>query len=242
MRLFLSLGLFQGTERGGGNGGVVERDTNATSGLRFLVAFAGKDDHIAALRAAQDVRDGFGAVEYDFGTAAGFAHALQGFARDGVGIFAARVIASDNDDVRSERGGAAHLRPLAAVAVAAAAEQGEDARGAGEFAGESEDVGERVVRMRIVDEDGEVECVGNGFEAAGDRREFGRGGDDAVEIEATGECGRNGRDQVVNVDAADEARLDYGASPNGLCRAKRVPSAVSCRLVAKKSAVGSCRL
>ena len=85
---------------------------------------------------------------------------------DGAGILLAGVVGGQDHMVGQRRGGRAHARPLAAVAVAAAAEH--DAQPAGrDFAEGGQHVPQRVLRVGVIDEDLEPAARRDFLEAAG---------------------------------------------------------------------------
>ena len=73
-------------------------------------------------------------------------------AADRGGVLAARIVVGDDDDVGELLGDRAHLRPLAGIAVAAAAEHHDELAGA-MGAQRGERVLERVGRVRVIDDD-----------------------------------------------------------------------------------------
>ena len=101
-------------------------------------------------------------------------------ARMASGIFGAGIVAGGDDEIAAFARGLAHLGALGAVAVAAAAEEGDDARAGccGDLAGERGQVAQRVVGVGVVDDDGEglagidgLEAAGNGLERGTRRRD-----------------------------------------------------------------------
>ena len=86
--------------------------------LALLVTLAGDDEDIAFGQQAGGMGDGFAAVgDLDRSRRGG-----ENGGADGGRVFGARIVISDNGDIREASGDLAHLRPLAAIAVAAAAE------------------------------------------------------------------------------------------------------------------------
>src|SRR5882762_2177948 len=92
-------------ERRPGYGTVVEGEDLGTDDLICLVALAGNDDHVAGPGPGEGARYAGG----DLGD-------------DGLRPLAARVVRGDPHAIAQPRGDAAHERPLAAVAIPAAAE------------------------------------------------------------------------------------------------------------------------
>src|SRR5438477_590716 len=91
--------------------------------LVVLVPLAGDQDEVARAREAEREGDGRAPVRLD--QVAGHArgtHPLLDVGEDAERVLGARVVGGEDDDVAPPRGGLAHERPLAAVAVAAAAE------------------------------------------------------------------------------------------------------------------------
>src|ERR1035441_7459815 len=94
----------------------------------------------------------------------------QRVVHDGQRIFGARVVAGEDDEVAGFGGCLAHEGTLGAVAVAAAAEEGDDALWV-EPASHGNDVAQRVVGVRVIHHDDEglafidaLETPGNGLE------------------------------------------------------------------------------
>ncbi len=105
---------------------------------------------------------------------------------DGGGIFGAGIVAGGDDEIAALARGLAHFRALGAVAVAAAAEERDDARAGcgGHLAGERGQVAQRVVGVRVVDDDGEGLARVDGLKAAGNGLEVRDGGDEMGERNA----------------------------------------------------------
>ena len=87
------------------------------------MALAGDQHHVRWLGRLQGQGDGAGAVRLGARLAAG-RQTAQHVGHDGLRVFAARVVAGDEHFIGQPRGGRAHQRALAFVAVAAAAEHG----------------------------------------------------------------------------------------------------------------------
>ena len=101
--------------------------------------------------------NGRGAIGLDgVADAGGFERGFN-LGKDGARIFGARIVAGGNHEVASLARGVAHLGALGAVAIAAAAEERDDAA-AGlrrQLAGQGDQVAQRVVGVRVVHNDGE---------------------------------------------------------------------------------------
>ena len=138
---------------------------DAVDFLVVLVAFACDEDDVAWLCVGDGVSNGFTAV-WDGKAVCAFGDAWQDVLNDGVGGFCALVVAGDDDKVRQLRCGGSHLGAFGAVAVAAAAKQGDEAI-VRQLLQAAEGVAQRVVRVGLIDIDGKaVFWHGNGLHAA----------------------------------------------------------------------------
>ena len=106
-------------ERRGGLGDVVERMDHAADDLALLVALAGHHQHVAV---AQHGRRRRGSPRGGRRSPAGPGAPARISARMAAGSSRARIVVGDDGDVGQAGGDRAHQRPLAAVAVAAGAE------------------------------------------------------------------------------------------------------------------------
>ncbi len=134
-------------------------------------------------------------------------------ARMARGIFGAGIVAGGDDEIAAFARGLAHLGALGAVAVAAAAEERDDARAAtcgGHLAGEGGQIAQGVVGVGVVHDHGEGLAGVDGLEAAGNGLERGNGGDEMRERNAARVGGGEGGEQVEDVDFAGETRGDAG--------------------------------
>ncbi len=108
------------------------------------------------------------------------------------------------DEVAAFAGGLTHFGALGAVAVAAAAEDGDDAATGvrGELAGERDEIAKRVVGVGVVDDDGEgLACI-HELEAAGDGLQIWNGFDEVVEWDATGVGRGESGEEIEDIDLA----------------------------------------
>ena len=104
---------------------------------------------------------------------------------DRVGVLRARVVGGDDRDIGEPRGDLAHQRALAAVAVAAGAEDAEDAPAAvDQLARGAQDVLERVGGVGVVDEHREVLTLLDGLEAPRHPHAARERGEERVEVAA----------------------------------------------------------
>ncbi len=166
------------------------------------------------------------------------------FGEDRARIFGARIVAGGDDEVASLARGVAHLGALGAVAIAAAAEERDDAAAGfrGQLARESDEVAQRVVGVRVVDDHGKGLARIDGLKAAGDGCETRDGFDEMIEGNAAGMRGGERGEQVEDVDLAGEARCDLGRAGgsfelnNGAAGRERVRRGAQ---VAEADAVGA---
>src|SRR5205823_10624192 len=70
-------------------------------------------------------------------------------------VLAARVIRGDDDHIAQASGYGAHQRALGAIAVASGAEHGDDPSSR-EWPRCLEQIAQRIVRMRVIDDDGDL--------------------------------------------------------------------------------------
>ena len=84
-------------------------------------------------------------------------------------ILAARIVRGEDDEIASFSCSAAHERALGFVAVASAAEEGDDfSTGDGyKFASQSGEIAEGIVGVGVIDYDGEVLAGVDGLETSG---------------------------------------------------------------------------
>src|SRR5581483_845595 len=131
---------------------VVEMDRLAPDDLIILVALAGDEHDVPRLRLRDRERNRLGSVQrYLIILTLRRLDAGLDLVGDGGGILAAGIVARDDHVVAEFAGGSAHRTALGAVAVAAAAEYGQDAP-VGQLPERREDVDERAVGVCVIDE------------------------------------------------------------------------------------------
>src|SRR6185312_7563027 len=123
-------------------------------------------------------------------------------------IFRARIVAGEDDDVAELAGGLAHQWALGAVAVAAGAEEGDDAAGFEGTRG-GDGVAEGVVRVGVIDDDVEGLASVDALEAAGDAGAGGACLDDDFGWKLVRHRGAAGTEDVEDVEAAGERRKNF---------------------------------
>ena len=123
-------------------------------------------------------------------------------------VLAARIVGGEDDEIAAAPGGFAHQRALGAIAIAAAAEDGDHlaAAAGNEFAGKRGEIAQRVVGVGVIHHHGEGLAGVHALEASGHAGQplnpAGNGFRRAVARER-----RSGRgEDVVDVDAPDERR------------------------------------
>src|SRR5882672_12060285 len=159
-------------ERRPGYGTVVEGEDLGTDDLICLVAFAGDDDYVAGPGPGEGAADcGLpvgNCLMPVHGQAARYAGGDLG--DDGFRPLAARVVRGDPHAIAQPRGDAAHERPLAAVAIPAAAEDHAQASvSSHELARGLERALEGVGSVRVVDHEQEWLARLDPLEAPGHR-------------------------------------------------------------------------
>ena len=100
---------------------------------------------------------------------------------------------SEHDDVAHAARGLAHQRTLAAIAVAAAAEQRDDAAGGMQLARRGQQVAQRVVGVRVIHDHQERLAQVDALEAAGHGAEFANARLDDFARKAQSDCPRQWR-------------------------------------------------
>ncbi len=157
-------------ELAGSDLAIVEVDRLGAEDLVGLVSLAGDDHHIARPGERQRERDRGTAVGFDEDVVATLpGHALDDLGDDRLRVFAARIVGGRYRQVGEVGGDRAHERPLAAVAVAAAAEHAQQPAGGHRPHG-AQDARQRIGCVRVVDEHGERLPAADGFEPAGHDR------------------------------------------------------------------------
>ena len=133
--------------------------------LASLMALAGDDEHVARAQLC-DAGAIAAARSRDFGDlrpAPGVLRARQDCGADRGGLLAARIVVGDDDEIGAARGDFAHQRPLALVAVAAAAED-DDQPALGQRTQRREDLFQRVGLVGVIDEDRRAVAGADEFE------------------------------------------------------------------------------
>src|SRR3954447_25753918 len=193
------------TERLAGDGDVVEGDL-APAGelLALLVALARDDEHVAGPGHVDRLLDRRAAVGLHLDPAAA---SLEDLPDDGLRGIVAGVVGGDDRDVGALAGDRAHERALGAVAVAAGAEDHDEAV-LRQRTGGAQDVVEGVGGVGVVDEDRERLALVHGLEAAGDFGGVREGVGDRVVVDAQRADRGDGAQDVEDVEAAGERRAE----------------------------------
>ncbi len=166
-----------------------------------FVAFSGDEDDVVPTLSAQGLCDGLRAIGLDSGGEA--VEAGKDFGDNRHGILGARVVGGHNRFVGPSIDGCGHLGAFGAVAVAAAAEDADEAAG-GDVAEGREDVAQGIVGVGVVDED----ARGNLFEAAPTRLCGGDGAEDGIRRYAQRVGGGGGAEEVGEVVFAAEGGVE----------------------------------
>src|ERR1044072_150008 len=143
---------------------VVEVPFLGSDDLIVLVPLARDDDDVARTRLGDGAANGLAAVNNLQVRPTRRAQALLHIAQDGLRVFRAWVVRGRDDDIAQARRGLAHRRALRPVSVAAATEDRDDAP-TRHITRRAQDVAQRVVRMRVIDDDGKVAPVRHALEA-----------------------------------------------------------------------------
>ena len=193
-----------------GDFAVVEGVFDALDVLVGFVAFACDEDDVALGRAFEGGLDGLAAVD-DFGGASFAAETGGGVFDDGGRVFGAGVVGGEDADVAAIFGGGGHAGAFGAVAVATAAEDGDDAVGF-EGAEGAEDVVEGVRSVGVVDVDVEASLVADAFEAAGDLGGGAEVLDGFAEVEAHEVGGGESAEGIVDIEVANVGEANEEAA------------------------------
>ena len=181
-------------------GAVVEGQNRIADRLRAFVTLAGDHQHVARFEPAHRPVDGRG-TGADVPRARTARHHLGA---NGGRVLAARVVVGDDREIGKARGDFAHDRPLAGVAVAAAAEDDEQPA-ARVRAQRVQDVFERIGRMGLVEIDRSAASErGGAFGPAGHALERGQGVEHAIGNLARGDRDSGGAQRVVGLELGDE--------------------------------------
>src|SRR5438105_4156979 len=138
---------------------IIEEGAAGARDLDLVVPFAGDQNNIAGLRRGDGQRDGFAAVGLDGVSSAAALQSWQSIFDDGHGIFAARIVGSQHHEVAAAAGRLAHQRPLALIAIAAAAEERDHPAGRrlrrNEIARQGGEISQRIISVSVVYDYGE---------------------------------------------------------------------------------------
>src|SRR6185437_5060467 len=186
---------------------VVERERVVGELLALFVALAGDHDHVAFAGFADSAGDRLAPVRLDLGTVS----ALEDLGDDRFGLLAARIVGGDDRDVGELGRDPAHQRALAAVAVAAAAEDADHAA-LRQVARRAEDVLERIGRVGVVDEHGERLPLVDRLEAPGYSAQFPDAVGDRVVRDLQQACRGDRAEHVLDVEAAAQSRLELDSA------------------------------
>src|ERR1700761_7230465 len=90
------------------------------------MSLTGEKDDVARFSGANGALDGGAAILFDDEGRVGLSNTRDDLVDDGRRPLAARVVAGDDDEIAGFGSDTAHLRALGTVAIAAAAEEGDD--------------------------------------------------------------------------------------------------------------------
>jgi hypothetical protein len=195
-----------------GDGDIVEGVAFALDFLVGFVAFAGDENEVAWSGEFDGAADGGFAIFDNF--VVGELEAGFHIGEDLAGVFGAGVVGSEDDVVGEGFSGASHEGAFGFIAVAAAAEDAEEACGL-EFAEGFEGVFDGVGGVSVVNEDLEVAFGRDALEASGDLGGAGEGGDEAADFATEGGRGGEGGEGIVDVEVTDEGETDEVIATTG---------------------------
>ena len=151
------------------------------------------------------------AVAFD-AHAAGAGESGEDVVDDRVAVLASRIVVGDDDPVRSLLGDFRHLRTLASITLSAATEYAPQLTPAhGPESGER--VGQGVGRMGVVDHDERIDAATHPLHSARDRPDAVQAIERIAQLVSPKACDRDRGQQVVPVEATEEAGFDRSASP-----------------------------
>src|SRR6185437_7393074 len=193
-------------------GYIIERKSSFSEDLYLFMSLSGEQDDVARLCGADRALDSSSAVLFDDEWCIGLADAGDDLLDDRGRALAARVVAGDDDEVAGFRSRQAHLLTLGAVAVAATAEEGNDtaAVDTNAVASKRNEIAESIVGVRVVNDDAEA-CAFRAcydLEAAGNLAQRRSRTCDLFERQAASESGAHGREEVIDIHAAAQWRLN----------------------------------
>ena len=130
-------------------------------------------------------------------------------------VLAARIVRRHDDHVAQASGDGTHQRPLGPIAIAAAAEHGNQPAGR-QRPRRLEQIAQRIVGVCVVDDHGDaVGFGGDDLEPAGDAGQRLNTLFDGVERQIKGDAGRDRGEDVVNVRSANQPRADAQSATRG---------------------------
>ena len=167
------------------------------------MALAGDDQQIAAAPSSATARRIAARAVADLERIRGGG---QDLAADGRRILAARIVVGDDDAIGEPRGDLAHLRTLAAVAIAAAAED-DDQPAAGMGTQRGQHRLQRAGLVGIVDIDRRaIGMLGHALDAAMDAGEARHHGERPVRRLAAGDGEAEGGQEIVGLEGAGDRK------------------------------------
>ena len=130
------------------------------------------------------------------------------------GIFAARIVRRHDDPIGQRRSNLSHLRTLAFVAIATAAEHADQlARRSDRGAQRQQRFFERIGCVRVINDDERLPVAAEALHPPGRRRQCRQRGERRVERDAAIEQHSENAEQILRVEFADNARLHCAATP-----------------------------
>ena len=178
---------------------------DAVDVLVGLVALAGDQHDVARTRHRDRLFDGGLAVTHHDG-GCGIAEAGHDLRRDHVAILAARVVVGDDGHVAQTLGNRTHERPLANVALATAAEHAQHAR-IGVRAQRRQGLLECIRGVCVIDDDQWCCITAEAVHASMDGLQLRQGVGDASRVMALRMQHAGDHQQVVDVEATQQARV-----------------------------------
>ena len=170
--------------------------------------------------------------------AAGGANAVDDRRGDRGGILAARIVVGDDDAIGELGRDAPHLRPLAGIALAAAAEHADERAALGHGGPQrGQHLVERVGRVRVIDHDQRLAVAAQALHPSRRRRDARERRERRVEIDAAREQHAQHAQHVRRVERARQAGRDVAAPQGVAIESSRPACVVATRVAAMSAAV-----
>src|ERR1051325_1037029 len=137
---------------------------------------------------------------------AGLLNSLFCVAKNLVWIFGARIVGSQDYHIAQRSGRFTHRRALAAITISATAKQRDDSP-LSYFTRRSENIQQRIIRVRVIDDDCEIAIVRHTLKSSGGASAFRQGFRDDIKRVAERQATRDGCKRVVDMGRPNQWRM-----------------------------------